>query len=252
MAEKQRTSERRRRPHERVHREKEFDRESWKPKTEIGKRVKAGEIKAIDEIINQGKPILEAEIVDCLLEGLENTLLLVGQSKGKFGGGKGSIWRQTQKKTPEGNKPSFATVCVIGNKDGYVGIGFGKGKETVPAREKATRKAKLNMIKVRRGCGSWQCNCGSPHSVPYKIVGKSGSAQIVLMPAPRGTGLVLQKDCKDIVQLAGIKDIHSKTFGDTGSKLNLIRACFNALQKLTEMRVHEEYVKRSGLIEGKI
>ena len=214
-----------------IRKEKEFDSEAWKPKTQMGKSVKAGTIKHIDELINQGKPILEAEIVDHLVPGLESTLLAIGQSKGKFGGGKGSIWRQTQKKTPEGNKPSFATLSVVGNKNGYVGIGFGKGKETVPAREKATRRAKLSFIKIRRGCGSWQCNCGSPHSIPYKIVGKCGSAEIVLMPAPRGTGLVIQEDCKKIIELAGIKDVHSKTFGDTRNSTGI--SCLQPLNSKT-------------------
>ncbi len=230
-----------------VHHRKEFDREAWTPKTTVGKRVKNGEIKAIDELLDNGQPILEAEIVDCLVQNLENDLLTVGQSKGKFGGGKGSIWRQTQKKTPEGNKPSFSAVCVAGNRNGYVGMGFGKGRETVPAREKSTRDAKLHLIKVRRGCGSWQCNCGTPHSIPFAIRGKCGSATIKLMPAPRGTGLVIQKECRKILGFAGIKDVYSKTYGDTRSKLNFVRACFDALKRLSEMRTSEAYAKSSGM-----
>jgi len=111
----------------------------WIPKTEFGRKVKSGEIKDIDEILDKGGKILEAEIVDALLPDLEYELITIGQSKGKFGGGKRSIWKQTQKKTKEGNKPKFATVAVVGNRKGYVGIGYGKAKETVPAREKAIR-----------------------------------------------------------------------------------------------------------------
>ena len=81
------------------------------------------------------------EIVDILLPNLETDLLLIGQSKGKFGGGQRRVFRQTQKKTREGNKPKFSTIAIAGNKDGYVGIGYGKSKETVPAREKAFRSA---------------------------------------------------------------------------------------------------------------
>lgn len=131
------------------------DLSEWTPKTELGKQVKNGEITDINQIIDSGKKIRETEIIDALVPGIEIDLLLIGQSKGKFGGGKRRIFRQTQKKTKEGNKPHFLALAVIGNRDGFVGIGAGKAKETVPAREKAYRKAKLNIIKIRRGCGSW-------------------------------------------------------------------------------------------------
>src|SRR3989338_1418284 len=130
-----------------ISKDKGFDRDSWKPKTELGKKVKNGDISTIDYILDRGLPLLEPQIVDMLLPGLQVDLLEVGQSKGKFCGGKRSIWRQTQKKTKEGNKAKFATMVAVGNKDGYVGLGFGDAKETVPAREKAIRKSKLNIIK---------------------------------------------------------------------------------------------------------
>src|SRR3989344_8246590 len=115
---------------------------SWVPKTAVGKKVLSGEINDIDYIFDNSYRILESEIVDKLLN-LEVMLMEVGQSKGKFGGGKGSIWKQTQKKTKEGSQIKFATYAVVGNRNGYVGIGFGDAKETVPAREKAIRRAKL-------------------------------------------------------------------------------------------------------------
>ena len=58
----------------------------------------------------------------------------------------------------------------MGNKNGVIGVGYGKSKETVPAREKAFRNAKLNIFKIRRGCGSWECMCGEPHSIPFMIL----------------------------------------------------------------------------------
>ncbi len=213
------------------------DLEAWQPITELGKKVKTGEITNIDEILENGYKILEAEIVDALLPNLSSDLVAIGQSKGKFGGGKRSIWRQTQKKTAEGNKPKFATVVVIGNKEGYVGIGYGKAKETVPARRKAIRNAKLNLIKIHRGCGSWECACNNEqHSIPFKVEGKCGSVRISLIPAPKGTSTVIENETKKILNLAGIKDVYSKTFGQTRTKLNLIYACFDALKKLTKTR----------------
>ena len=106
-----------------------FDINSWTPRTELGKKVKKGEIKDIDVILDNGMKILESEIVDALLPNIETELLMVGQAKGKFGGGQRRVFKQTQKKTREGNKPHFSTCAVVGNNNGFVGIGFGKSKE---------------------------------------------------------------------------------------------------------------------------
>ncbi len=79
--------------------------ENWEPKTKLGKLVKEGKIKDIDEILDSNQKILEEQIVDSLLD-LKSELIFIGQAKGKFGGGKRRAWRQTQKKTKEGNIPS--------------------------------------------------------------------------------------------------------------------------------------------------
>ena len=230
--------------------ESEKVKESWQPKTEIGKKVKDGEIKNIDELLDSGIRILEPEIVDLLLPNLETLALAVGQSKGKFGGGKKSIWKQTQKKTKEGNKPKFAILIAIGDKNGHIGIGYGKSKETVPARLKALGKAKLNLIKIRRGCGSWACSCKESHSIPFKITGKEGSSEITLIPAPKGTSIKTEEEVKKLLNLAGIKDVYSKTKGQTKTKLNLIKATINALEKLSKVKVPESNIKKLGLVEG--
>ncbi len=229
--------------------EKKFEVDAWIPKTILGKEVKAGKIKTIDEILDKGKKILESKIVDTLIPNLSYELINVGQSKGKFGGGKRNIWKQTQKKTKEGNKPKFATLAVVGNKDGYIGIGYGKARETVPAREKAIRKAKLNIIKVRRACGSWECGCAEPHSIPFKVTGKSGSVKITLSPAPKGTNLCIEKECAKLLEFAGIKDVYSKTTGQTRIKLNLIKACFSALKNLSKIKIQQAYIKKAGVKE---
>ena len=231
---------------------KTFDKESWNPKTIIGKKVKSGEIAELDEIIDNGLKIFEPEIVEILLSNIETDLLLIGQSKGKFGGGQRRVFKQTQKKTQDGNKPKFATFAVVGNKDGYVGIGYGKSRETVPAREKAIRSAKLNMIKIMRGCGSWQCGCKEPHTIPFGVQGKCGSVTIKLMPAPKGTGLCVESECRKILGMAGIKDVWSETRGQTGSKTNLVHACVDALKELVKMKVPQRCYKELGITEGKI
>ncbi len=223
------------------------DKDSWKPKTGLGRVVKAGEITDIDQLIESGKPIMEAEIVDVLLPNISSDLLLIGQSKGKFGGGQRRVFRQTQKKTREGNKPKFATCAVVGDQNGHVGLGHGKSKETVPARESALRDAKQKIIKIRRGCGSWECGCHSSHSIPFRVEGKCGSAKIVLMPAPRGTGLIVQKECAKILQLAGIKDVWSTTFGQTRTRINLVEACFSALKQLQTTKIKHSDLKKLGI-----
>lgn len=233
-----------------VKREKEFNPDSWSPKTETGRKVKAGEVSSLAVILDRGEKIIEPEIVDFLLKHLETDLLMIGQSKGKFGGGKRTIWRQTQKKSMEGNKPSFATMAVVGNRDGYVGIGMGKAKETMPAREKAVRSSKLNIIRVNRGCGSWECFCGEPHSIPFAVEGKCGSLRVRLMPAPKGSGLVAEKECQKILALAGIKDLYSKTKGQTVTRVNLLYACMDALKKLTSMKTKHDHQKVLGILEG--
>lgn len=229
---------------------KPVDRLSWKPKTRIGKLIQDGIITNIDTLLDSGLPINEVEIVDLLMPNCTSELLMVGQSKGKFGGGKRRIFKQTQKKTAEGNKPHFSTAAVIGDGKGHIGLGYGKSKETVPAREKALRNAKKRLIKVRRGCGSWQCFCGEPHSIPFKTSAKCGSVSIVLMPAPKGTGLMIQKECQKILKLAGIEDVWSQSRGQTRSTINLVEACYKAVKKLSEIKVPTEIGKTLGMISG--
>jgi len=227
-----------------------FEKESWQPKTEVGKAVKDGSINDIDELLDKGTKIGEPEIVDALLPGLESDLLLIGQSKGKFGGGQRRVFRQTQKKTCEGNKPKFSTCAIVGNKNGYIGLGYGKSKETVPAREKAFKSAKVNVMKIRRGCGSWECGCGNPHTVPFATTGRCGSSIIKIMPAPKGTGLKIEKECAKILKMAGIEDVWSKTYAST-NKINLIKACFEALKNLTFTKIKPEDIKKLGIVEGR-
>jgi len=204
----------------------------WKPRTKLGKLVKDKKIKDIDQALKY--KILEPEIVDSLLD-LKSEILNIGQAKGKFGGGKRRAWRQTQKKTAEGNIPTFSCMCVVGNNDGYVGLGYGKAKETLPARSKAVRKAKLGIMKIKRGCGSFDCTCGEPHTVPFIVEGKCGSCRVKLMPAPQGTGLVIGDECKKILRVAGIKDVYSVTNGKIRTTINLAKACIDALKKANLM-----------------
>ncbi|MEM4181685.1 MAG: 30S ribosomal protein S5 [Candidatus Pacearchaeota archaeon] len=209
----------------------------WAPKTNLGKDVMAGKYKNIDEIFEKGLKIMEPEIID-YFGGFQSEILNIGQAKGKFGGGKRRAWRQTQKKTEEGNKLTFSVMVAVGDEKGHVGIGLGRASETLPAREKALRKAKVSLIKVKRGCASFDCGCAEKHSIPSKVQGKCGSYKIVLMPAPRGTGLVAGDEVKKILRLAGIKDVYTRSFGKSRTTINVAFAVIDALEKLNYLKTN--------------
>ena len=224
--------------------------EEWTPKTELGRKVKAGEITTIEEVMNSGKKILESEIVDAVIPNLESDFINVGQAKGKFGGGQRRIFKQTQKKTKDGNRISFNALAVVGNRDGYVGVGSGGSKETVPAKDKALRNAKLNIMQIGRGNGSWESETPEPTSVPFAINGRSGSVRVTFMPAPPGTDLVIEKELKKIFRLAGIKDVWSKSKGQARQKFNLVAATMKALKQTTTFRLRDQ--QKSLVRQGSI
>lgn len=189
--------------------------EEWTPKTKIGWLVKEGKITSIDQIFSMNAVIMEPEIVDTLLPGLKQEILDVVL---------------VQKMTDAGRISRFRVITALGNENGYLGLGIGKARQLRTAIEKATIDAKLNIIPVRRGCGSWECNCKDPHSIPFRVAGKSGSVEIELIPAPLGVGLVAGDIAKTILRLAGIRDIWVFTKGETRTTLNFAKATYNALK----------------------
>ncbi len=217
--------------------------ELWEPKTELGRKVKRGEIKDIAQILESGTKIMEPRIVDRLIPNLSIEFLLIGQSKGKFGGGRRRIFKQTQKKTAGGNKPHFTAMAVVGNGDGYFGVGASRSKETLPAKEGAVRNAKLSIMQIGRGCGAWECACKEHHSIPFKLSGRCSSVRLELIPAPKGVGLCVENELKKVLKLAGIKDIWSKSSGQTRKKMNLVKACVQALKKTVKTRINKEQIK---------
>jgi len=189
--------------------------EEWIPKTKVGRLVKEGHITSIEEIFREGLVIKEVEIVDMLLPNLEEEVIDINL---------------VQRQTDAGERSKFRATVVIGNRDGYVGVGEGKAAEVSQAIRKAIIDAKLNIIPVRRGCGSWECRCGRPHSVPFKVTGKCGSVVVTLIPAPRGTGLVAGDVAKTVLRLAGIQDVWTKTLGETRTTHNFAKAVYDALK----------------------
>ena len=222
---------------ERFAREDKEKLDNWVPRTQLGKEVRAGKVKNIGEVFDAGRKIMEPQIVDLLIPGLRTDTLFIGQAKGKFGGGKRRAFRQTQKKTKEGNVLTFGVMAVVGDGHGHIGIGYGRAAETLPAKEKAIRKAKLNVVKIQRGCASFDCSCEEEHSLPLTVKGKCGSVRVQLMPAPQGTGLVINDEMKKILRAVGIRDVYSKCSGKVGTTFNTAKALMMALEKIGEVRL---------------
>ncbi|NOZ81571.1 MAG: 30S ribosomal protein S5 [Candidatus Micrarchaeota archaeon] len=228
--------------------------EGWVPRTELGKKVYSGEITDIDYIFREGLKISEPEIVDVLLPNLENEIILIGGSSGKGGGIRRTIIRRTTRMHKSGRRYRTSALTVVGNRDGYIGIGFAHGQvsKTRELLAKSLKKAKLNLIPIKRGCGSWECGCGEPHSIPFAVEGKCGSVRVKLMPAPKGIGLCVSDEVKKLISLAGISDIWCKTRGNTRTRLNLIGAVFDALKKLNRYKLDEEFEKKAGIKVGRV
>lgn len=229
--------------------------EEWIPQTELGKEVAEGKIESIDEIFKEGRKIMEPEIVDLLLPHVDHELILIGGSPGKGGGKRRTPAKRTAKMHKSGRKYKMSAFVVVGNGNGYVGVGKGEATGSGAFRtaiQKAIQNAKLNVMPVRRGCGSWECECASPHSLPVEIEGKKGSVRVVLKPAPRGVGLVAPDEVKKIMQLAGIEDCWIETFGETRTRINLIHAVYNAFKNLNELKIGEDFKEKSGTVMGKV
>jgi small subunit ribosomal protein S5 len=190
--------------------------ESWIPRTKLGKMILEGKISSIEELFMEGLKIRESEIVDVLLPDLQEEVINIGL---------------VQKQTDAGEKSQFRAIVVVGNRDGYVGLGSGKARQVRSAIEKAAVDARLNITPVRRGCGSWECGCGKPHSLPFQVQGECGGVEIVLIPGPRGLGIVASEAAKVILGLAGIKDCWTKSYGSTRTVPSFAFAVFDALKK---------------------
>lgn len=124
--------------------------------------------------------------------------------------------------TGGGKRLRFRAVVIAGNKKGKIGIGIDKGRDVSQAVEKATRRAKKNLITVFIADGT----------IPHEVEAKYGPARILLKPQKKGRGLVAGGAVRTICDLAGIKNISSKILSGSKNKLNNARATMEALRKL--------------------
>ncbi len=209
----------------------------WVPKTELGRRVQSGEITSMSQALRSGLPLREPQIVDALLPGLHDEVLDVNM---------------VQRMTDSGRRFKFAVTVVVGNGDGFVGLGRAKGKEVGPTIRRVIDRAKLEMVEVLRGCGSWECGCGRSHTVPFAARGRSGSVIVTFKPAPRGVGLAVGDVAKPILRFAGITDAWGYTDGHTKTTVNYAQAAYVALLDLSRLKVPDEDVQRLKIVRGAI
>jgi small subunit ribosomal protein S5 len=157
-----------------------------------------------------------------------------------------------QRMTDSGRRVRFNVMACVGNKDGYVGLGMAKAKEVSQAIRKAITAAKLNIISVQRGNGSWESSSGPGTSVPFKINGRSASTRVTLMPAANGKGLVIGETGKKVLDLAGITDVLSRTKGQTRTTINYAAATFNALKNLNTTRLSKAQSEKLFINKGRM
>jgi len=200
----------------------EQQKEEWFPQTRLGKLVKEGQVTTMSEALASGLPIRESQIVDALLPEIRDEVLDINM---------------VQRMTDSGRRVKFRATVIVGNGDGFIGIGEGKDVQVGIAIRKAIDTAKMNIIGIKRGCGSWECGCGQGHTVPFEVKGKTGSVEVKLRPAPRGLGIASGGTAKKVLEIAGIKDVWTKVSGETRTTLNFAKATFDALLKTTTMKV---------------
>ncbi len=199
--------------------------EEWIPKTELGRLVANNEIQSIGDALHTKLPLQEYQIVDYLIPDLQDEVINI---------------ERAQRMTDSGRRMNYSITAVVGNGNGYVGIGRGKAKEAAPAIRKAINNAKTNIIEIKRGCGSWECGCGRPHSLPFEIIGKSGSVVVKLKSAPQGVGLAVGDVVKIILKMAGIEDAWGFASGHTKTTVNYALATFDALKKTVSMKMNSQ------------
>ncbi len=206
------------------HRERErtiFNIEAWTPKTELGRDVKEKRVTSIEQVFHEGRRIEEPEIIEALLPDLNSEIIEIAN---------------VQRMTKNNRKMKYRATAVVGDGKGHVGVGAGKDVEVKAAIESAILDAKSNVIPIIMGCGSWQCLCGTKHSLPIKVTGRCGSVEVILKPAPRGLGIVANPPVKKMLELAGVKDAWEFSRGRTRAKYNTVLAVYRALGSINEMK----------------
>ncbi len=127
-----------------------------------------------------------------------------------------------------GRRFSFGALVVVGDRNGHVGVGYGKANEVPHAVEKGNKAARKSMITVRlRGT-----------TIPHRVVGRFGASKVIMVPAGEGTGVIASASVRPVLELAGVKDVLTKSMGSNSPK-NLVKAALNGLQQLRDAETVE-------------
>lgn len=129
--------------------------------------------------------------------------------------------RRVTKVVKGGRNFRFAALVVVGDENGHVGIGSGKAMEVPDAIRKAVEDAKKNLIKVPM--------VGT--TIPHEVIGHFGAGRIIIMPAQEGTGVIAGGAARDLLELAGLKDVRAKCLGSRNPR-NMVNATIEGLKSL--------------------
>lgn len=141
--------------------------------------------------------------------------------------------RRVTKVTKGGRHFRFAATVVVGNRNGMVGIGTGKANEVQDAIKKALEAATKNATKV---------SIIEERTIPHEAIGVQGASKVMLKPASKGTGIKAGGPVRSVLELAGVKDILSKSLG-SNTKINMAYATLKALK---EQKTKEEIAALRG------
>ena len=134
-----------------------------------------------------------------------------------------------------GRKIGFNALVVVGNRNGWVGLGLGKAKELLLAINKGRREAEKTLIRVSL----------VNSTVPHEVIGKFKASKVLLKPASPGTGVIAGETVRSVVELAGVRDVLTKSLGSNNA-LNLAKACLEGLKSLQSPR---EIFQRRGKVK---
>lgn len=127
-----------------------------------------------------------------------------------------------------GRRFSFAALVVVGDREGTVGIGYGKANEVPLAVEKGAKDARKSLQKIPL----------VGRTIPHQVTGKYESTRIILVPASPGTGVIAGSSARAVLEYAGVQDVLTKVYGSTSAK-NVVKATLNGLLKLRNKEMVE-------------
>ncbi|TRZ80247.1 30S ribosomal protein S5 [bacterium] len=132
-----------------------------------------------------------------------------------------------------GRRFSFRATVALGNKQGLIGLGIGKGKDVAQSIEKASKKAEKKMMQVVRSEGT----------IPVDVIGRFKSARVLLKPTQKGHGLIAGGVVRSLCSLSGIENISAKILSRTNNKINIARATLEGFKRINQFHAKSEYLK---------